>query len=215
MGQIQIFVVFLQEPGQDCLYEMADKDEPKPGSIENWEKFVGKSDNTFATGTRAFLNTVLTGPARFFREKIVEPNQAPEYPYYHRRFRRVPTIDECYLNDYVCQTEANDQFIRDKQVEAAIMNILSNRVTDCIQFNLSGLDRDDPNNACQEVKDTFRKAQRNFYIKYGDLPVWAGAKEAFFKQKHRMVWERRHGPNTMEAKRERLAGINAESSDGE
>ena len=82
---------------------MADKDEPKPGSIENWEKFVGKSDNTFATGARAFLNTVLTGPARFFREKIVEPNQAPEYPYYHRRFRRVPTIDECYLHDYVCQ----------------------------------------------------------------------------------------------------------------
>ena len=111
---------------------------------------------------------------------------------------------------------------------------------------MSGLDRDDPNNACQGVKvsleifgeilnmfklrlpthiciiphtlilqDTFKKAQRNFYIKYGDLPVWAGAKEAFFKQKHRMVWERRHGPNTMEAKKERLAGINAESSDGE
>merc|ERR1712020_206842 len=74
------FVVFLQEPGQDCLYEMADKDEPKPGSIENWEKFVGKSDNTFATGTRAFLNTVLTGPARFFPRKNCRTKSSTRIP---------------------------------------------------------------------------------------------------------------------------------------
>ena len=60
------------------------------------------------------------------------------------------------------------------------------------------------------LQDTFRKAQRNFYIKYGDLPVWAGAKEAFFKQKHRMVWERRHGENTLAAKRARLEGRSSE-----
>ena len=55
-------------------------------------------------------------------------------------------------NSYNFRSEANDQYLRDKQVEAAIVNILSNRVTDCIQYNLSGLDRDDPNNACQGVK---------------------------------------------------------------
>ena len=59
------------------------------------------------------------------------------------------------------------------------------------------------------------KAQQNFYIKYGDLKWHATARDVFMKQKHRMVWERRYGENTLDAKRERLAAMNASSSDGE
>ena len=33
------------------------------------------------------------------------------------------------------------------------------------------------------------------------MPHWANSTHAFMKQKHRMVWERRHGENTMEAKK--------------
>ena len=47
------------------------------------------------------------------------------------------------------------------------------------------------------------------YIKYGDMPWWAGSKDALMKQKHRMVWERRHGENTLAAKRERLAAMDS------
>ena len=82
---------------------MADKDEPKPGSFESWQdKYIGKDYNDFAKSIASFMNTLLTGPPRYFHEKIVKPNQAPEYPYYHKRYRRVPTIDECYMSDYVC-----------------------------------------------------------------------------------------------------------------
>ena len=81
---------------------MSDNGEPKPGTVESWEKYMGHSDNTTTSMMRRFLSTVYTGPVRWFRETIVEPNQGPEYPYYHRRYRRVPTIDECYLHDYVC-----------------------------------------------------------------------------------------------------------------
>lgn len=46
-------------------------------------------------------------------EKVVQPNQQ-SYPWYHQKFRRVPTIDECYTDDVVCQFEANFQYKRDK-----------------------------------------------------------------------------------------------------
>jgi hypothetical protein len=65
------------------------------------------------------------------------------------------------------------------------------------------------------LQDTYNKAQRNYYIKYGDMPWFAMSKDVLMKQKHRMVWERRHGENTLEAKRERLAANDVASSDGE
>lgn len=38
----------------------------------------------------------------WFREKIVEPlHDKNAIPYYHRRFNRVPGIDECGVNDQV------------------------------------------------------------------------------------------------------------------
>ena len=62
-------------------------------------------------------------------------------------------------------------------------------------------------------KDTYFKAQRNYYIKYGDMPWWATARDCLMKQKHRMVWERRNGENTLEAKRERLAAKQESTSE--
>ena len=47
------------------------------------------------------------------------------------------------------------------------------------------------------------------------MPWWATAKDVLMKQKHRMVWERRYGENTLEAKRARLAANTEVSSNGE
>ena len=41
------------------------------------------------------------------------PNR-PDYVYYHQKFRRVPTVDQCYIDDNVCLFEAQEQFNRDK-----------------------------------------------------------------------------------------------------
>jgi NADH dehydrogenase (ubiquinone) 1 beta subcomplex subunit 10 len=63
-----------------------------------------------------FFNSVaniLVTPTVWVREKIVEPNQK-SYPWYHQKFRRVPTIDECYTDDVVCYYEANEQYRRDR-----------------------------------------------------------------------------------------------------
>ena len=51
----------------------------------------------------------------FIPEKFVDPIQAERKGvYYHRRYRRVPTIDECYTDDLCCRYEANEQYLRDK-----------------------------------------------------------------------------------------------------
>lgn len=34
----------------------------------------------------------------------------------------------------------------------------------------------------------------NFNPTDGDLGAYADARKAYMKQKHRMIWERRHGP---------------------
>ena len=47
------------------------------------------------------------------------------------------------------------------------------------------------------------------------MPWWAQAKDCLMKQKHRMVWDRRHGANTLEAKRARLAADESALSDAE
>jgi len=52
-------------------------------------------------------------PVTWFRETVVVPNRS-DHVYYHQKFRRVPTIDECYTDDAVCRFEAQQQFNRDK-----------------------------------------------------------------------------------------------------
>nr|AIX97483.1 mitochondrial NADH dehydrogenase (ubiquinone) 1 beta subcomplex 10 [Ceratosolen solmsi]AIX97513.1 PDSW subunit [Ceratosolen solmsi] len=135
------------------------------------------------------LYYVLDAPVTFFREKIIEPNQK-KYPYYHQKFRRVPTIDECYTDDYVCRYEANQQFLRDKDVENEILSILRQRYEHC--------NNEDPNQRgeekCESMYEYYKDAAAAWFAKYGDLGPKPHVVHAFMKQKHRMVWERRHGP---------------------
>lgn len=41
----------------------------------------------------------------------------------------------------------------------------------------------------------------NFFIKYGELGQEGDVRDAYMKQKHRMIWERRH-PEIMKARAE-------------
>ena len=50
------------------------------------------------------MDTLVMGPARWFRKTVVEPARGGEAaPWYHRQYNRVPTIDECYIEDVVCR----------------------------------------------------------------------------------------------------------------
>ncbi|XP_046402209.1 NADH dehydrogenase [ubiquinone] 1 beta subcomplex subunit 10 [Ischnura elegans] len=134
------------------------------------------------------VGSVIDAPVVWFREKIVEPNR-PTYYWYHQKFRRVPTIDQCYTDDVVCQMEANLQFKRDRLVDSSVLNILRMRFEDCTLY-------EGPNAPakCKEILEQYEKAAENWFIKYGDLGGYGGAREAYMKQKHRLIWERRHGP---------------------
>ncbi|XP_059478012.1 NADH dehydrogenase [ubiquinone] 1 beta subcomplex subunit 10 [Neocloeon triangulifer] len=138
-----------------------------------------------------FINSVISvvdGPVTWFRERVVTPNRE-SYPWYHQKFRRVPTIDECYTDDRICFYEANEQFKRDKDVENEILTILRVRLEDCTVFN-----GPDAGVKCKDIFENYKKAETNWFCKYGDLGRHGTVKDAYMKQKHRMVWERRHGP---------------------
>ncbi|KAK4309936.1 hypothetical protein Pmani_016546 [Petrolisthes manimaculis] len=148
---------------------------------------VGDPLNQF----EAFINavgSVFDGPVTWFRESVVDKNR-PDYPWYHRQFRRVPTIDECYTDDIVCFVEANEQFKRDRMVDNEVLSILRQRHHDCILY-----EGHDHKEKCASIKEQYDKAAENWFIKYGDLGVYGDVKAAYMKQKHRMLWERRHGP---------------------
>lgn len=92
-------------------------------------------------------------------EKIVKPNQQ-HYPWYHEQFRRVPTIDECYTDDLVCQFEADMQFKRDKLVDSNIVSIMRNRFEDCMFY-----ENPDHLTKCASLKEAYEQAAEAWFTK--------------------------------------------------
>lgn len=134
--------------------------------------------------------SIIDGPATLFREKVVEPFHGKHKNYYyHRRFRRVPTIDECEVNEETCFYEANEQFKRDKAVDSEVLNILRQRRLECEFYYAADAER-----YCQKQSDDYTEAETNWFVKYGDLGAAGNVVHAYMKQKHRLIWERRHGP---------------------
>ncbi|KAI1291725.1 NADH dehydrogenase [ubiquinone] 1 beta subcomplex subunit 10 [Halotydeus destructor] len=129
--------------------------------------------------------SVFDGPVTWFRERIVEPNRKPQ-PYYHQKYRRVPTIDECYTDDVACMFEADQQFKRDRKVDSAIVTILRHRLSECVFYH--GFDQ---SHKCKTLEDEYNDTVENWFIQYGDLSMYTSCVDAYMKQKHRMVWERR------------------------
>ncbi|PSN57170.1 NADH dehydrogenase [ubiquinone] 1 beta subcomplex subunit 10 [Blattella germanica] len=117
-----------------------------------------KARNALNGFVNAVYNT-LESPVVWFREKIVVPNQT-DYPWYHQKFRRVPTIDECYTDDPVCIMEAQLQFKRDKSVDNEILSILRKRFEDCVLY-----ESPDHNTKCKPLLDQYNEATENWFIK--------------------------------------------------
>jgi len=165
-------------------------------------------DHPLLGGFVRFGYAFATKPAFWFRKNIIEPYRAEPENYYHRQFRRVPQIDECYKDDIPCRFEAQEQFMRDQQVEGQIVSLLRNRFEDCMFYNKgTGMVAWQPATAkdhidigegsdhqCRKIYETFMTATENYFIKYGELGKIPKVQDAYMKQKHRLMWERRHGP---------------------
>ncbi|KAG7172150.1 NADH dehydrogenase [ubiquinone] 1 beta subcomplex subunit 10-like [Homarus americanus] len=74
-------------------------------------------------------------------------------------------------------------------VDNEVLNILRQRQEDCILYEAT-----DHKEKCAGLMEVYDKAAENWFIKYGDLGVYGTVVDAYMKQKHRMIWERRHGP---------------------
>jgi len=149
----------------------------------------GRPRPKYASATLRFTDRVfdwIDGPVTWFRDTIVTPNQQ-KYPWYHRKLARVPTIDQCGIEDHLCIYEANEQFKRDRGVDTGIITILRYRMDDCVREEFPDYQK------CFPLKHAYEKASENWYMKYGELGACFHVTGAFMKQKHRLLWERRHG----------------------
>ncbi|XP_033740243.1 NADH dehydrogenase [ubiquinone] 1 beta subcomplex subunit 10-like [Pecten maximus] len=151
----------------------------------------GKDDegaiSVYAQYARAVFALLLDTPTTFIKESVDKiRGEKKTVPYYHRRFNRVPTIDECYTDDELCRFEANQQFKRDRQVDNDILYILRKRWLRCVLSDIQNR-----NTTCKSVKDTFDNTRDEWMIKYGHLPVYYDVVNVFMKQKHRLINERR------------------------
>ncbi|VDL87993.1 unnamed protein product [Schistocephalus solidus] len=122
-----------------------------------------------------FLGSLIDKPVTLFRgmysfplfhwfaEYFVEKVQRKPVPYYHRRFARVPDIDTCPVGDDICIIEANEQFHRDRLVDANIVRLLRERRDACKRW----YDRDyeDMQRFCKKYFDEHDEAATNFFIK--------------------------------------------------
>lgn len=100
-----------------------------------------------------------TNPPLPLSESIVQPNQE-KYSWYHQKFRRVPTIDQCYTDDLVCKFEADQQFKRDRLVDNEVLSILRQRFEDCMLY-----EGPDGNRKCRPIYEIYQKGAENWFTK--------------------------------------------------
>ncbi|CAB01876.1 NADH dehydrogenase [ubiquinone] 1 beta subcomplex subunit 10 [Caenorhabditis elegans] len=158
---------------------------------------------------RYYAHKAFDAPATWFRETIVQPlNNKNRLPYYHRQLTRVPEIDECGVNDKACFYEANEQYRLDKMVDGFILQTLRQRVDRCMLYN------NPDHSPCAKVIEDMEENELNFFMKYGELGGESDVRDAYMKQKHRMIWERRH-PEIMDERAAKLADHKARLANGE
>lgn len=152
----------------------------------DWEKPLGPAQRLGRS-----LADIVRKPIHWLRENIVEPNRGPKYYWYHRRYQRALPIDECYADDYSCIYEANLEFRRNYYVDRETLELLRLRRDACLFWHVADQGRYHISEKCKHLADTFDREEINFFIKYGDLPVNASVTQAYTKQKHRLIMERR------------------------
>jgi len=87
-------------------------DEANPYTETEFGRLNSQRSPNLANRMMTRVVSVLDSPVTWFREIIVLPNRTKTV-YYHEKFRRAPTVDQCYTDDIACIYEAHEQFKRD------------------------------------------------------------------------------------------------------
>jgi len=187
-------------------------DTPEAYSSEAWRntwKIMKESPETRFQRFGINMWYWLDRPVTWFREKIVEPNwKKYKGVYYHQHFGRGPRIDECRVGDAACIYEANFQFRLDRNVDSNILKILRMRLARCMDYyGIEGMYH------CRQAIEDFEESELNYFIKYCELSLGDDVRTAYMKQKHRLIWERRH-PEIMEERKKQYEEHKTEMEEG-
>jgi hypothetical protein len=81
------------------------KEKPGAQPLTPFEKVMGPKENLAKYDQKIFggFKALFVAPAIWWHDHVVQKLRGEEYYWYHRRFRRVPTIDECYFHDSSCR----------------------------------------------------------------------------------------------------------------
>ncbi|XP_071477135.1 NADH dehydrogenase [ubiquinone] 1 beta subcomplex subunit 10-like [Diadema antillarum] len=135
--------------------------------------------------TNAFYYTI-DAPVTLVRDFVEAQQKRNQFYYYHERFPRVTSIEDCAVDDFVCMYEANMQYKRDRLVDMEILKLLQKTLADC-RFE------EGPNahQACRAQLAEYEEAAHGYYTKYGDLGGTGNAVRCMMKQKARLMEERK------------------------
>lgn len=102
-----------------------------------------------------------------------------------------------------------------RKVDKFITQILGERVEEC--YAREGVF--DGSVKCRKLDDAYETALTNYFIKYGDLSSKHNCIDAYMKQKHRLIWERRnpekdlYGHAKLKENREKVAAYQKKLTD--
>lgn len=163
---------------------------PSPRPDYPWEPSRDAPSRPIDTFCR-FMADLVREPIHWIHENIVEKNRGPKYYWYHKKFEKALPVDECYIDDWACVHEANIEYRRGFLVDVATLELLRWRKDNCNYWFSTTRDVEYASEYCEDITDTLKKEELNFHIKYGDLSHKSTVLQAYTKQKHRMIIERR------------------------
>ncbi|XP_037544276.1 NADH dehydrogenase [ubiquinone] 1 beta subcomplex subunit 10 [Nematolebias whitei] len=121
-------------------------------------------------------------PVTMFRDTIDSIQSKNKLVYYHRVYRRVPDFTECEEGDFTCYYEADMQFHRDLIVDRTIVNVIQERLHQCVQR-----EGDSALQNCAKERQQFEDVTKNYNLCYGELGANRNARKCLMKQKERMM----------------------------